>query len=135
MSDGISIDGIDQSKKEKLTESLRAGYPNRGIYFTGSDCSLWTLDEDGNHIKIKEGQSEVFVDQDVLDAGRDISSESIRIYHYGEGRKIVIKEPKVLYIKKGGTGHRILTKHGAGFWVPVNVWHYITWEASDGVRF
>lgn len=65
----------------------------------------------------------------------DISNETWREYVYKDGHIYRIENPQLLFIKDGGTGHRVIDKAGTVHWVPVNVWHAIRWQSPDGVSF
>lgn len=58
---------------------------------------------------------------------KDISHESWREYVYENGTVYRIENPLILYLREGGTGHRVLDGAGITHWVPVNVWHCIRW--------
>jgi hypothetical protein len=58
---------------------------------------------------------------------KDISHESWREYVYEDGKVYRIENPVTLYLREGGTGHRVLDKTGVTHWVPVNTWHCIRW--------
>jgi hypothetical protein len=65
----------------------------------------------------------------------DISEELWREYDYGD-RVYRIEAPIKLFLKDGGTGHRVLDSKGVTHWCPVNVWHCIRWESpAKPVRF
>ena len=66
----------------------------------------------------------------------DISTEQWREYDYGNGRVYRIETPVTLYIKEGGSGHRILDKEGVTHWVPVNCHYCLRWYApAEPVSF
>lgn len=58
-------------------------------------------------------------------------TEDWREYDYGNGNIYHIKEPRELFIKEGGTGHRIVDAYGVTHWCPINTWHVIRWYAPD----
>ena len=61
----------------------------------------------------------------------DISAESGRTYEYPDGSSKTIKSPITLFIKEGGTGHRILDDKGVVHWVPVNERYFLSWKPKD----
>ena len=59
---------------------------------------------------------------------KDINEESWREYVYEDEKVYRIENPLMLYIREGGSGHRVLDKEGVTHWVPINVWHCIRWQ-------
>jgi hypothetical protein len=70
-------------------------------------------------------------------AGADISNERQRVYTYPGGHRIIIDEPKTLWVKPplpggvGGGSHRVLTKSGHGIYITYG-WLSIEWSVHDG---
>lgn len=60
----------------------------------------------------------------------DISIELWREYHYKDST-YRIEKPLKLYIKEGGSGHRVVDADGITHWCPVNIWHCIRWYAPE----
>lgn len=60
----------------------------------------------------------------------DISTEDWREYVYKDN-SYRIEKPIKLYIREGGTGHRVLDAAGVTHWVPINIWHVIKWSAPE----
>jgi len=59
----------------------------------------------------------------------DISLEGWREYEYLESGKIYrINNPETLFIKEGGTGHRIRDVEGVVHWCPINILYIIRWS-------
>lgn len=61
----------------------------------------------------------------------DISDELWREYIYNDGLKYRIEAPQKLFIKDGGTGHRVLDTAGIVHWVPINTWFAIRWAPKN----
>lgn len=58
----------------------------------------------------------------------DISKEEWREYHStATGCTYHINKPVKLFIREGGTGHRVLDAAGIAHWVPVNPYTIIRW--------
>ena len=62
---------------------------------------------------------------------KDITSEEWREYEYSDGFVYRIESPKILYLKEGATGHRILDIYGVVHWVPINKIHVLRWRAAS----
>ena len=65
----------------------------------------------------------------------DISDELWREYEYLDVttsyKGYHIENPVALFIKEGGTGHRIIDAEGVVHWIPVNIPHVIRWKPKN----
>lgn len=63
----------------------------------------------------------------------DISSELSRTYHYSNGTRFKISDPRKLYLKQDdqGDSHRVITKEGEVFY-PARGWIALSWMPVDG---
>jgi hypothetical protein len=67
-------------------------------------------------------------------AWTDISTETVRTYHYGNGFNLNVPAPKLLNIQTssmGGHSHRIQTQDGKGIYIAPG-WVAISWSVAEG---
>jgi hypothetical protein len=71
-----------------------------------------------------------------MEPGKDLTTEEWREYEFG-GRVYRIEHPKVLYVRPGGTTHRIVDSVGITHCVPAPGQGdcVLRWKASPPVSF
>lgn len=82
-----------------------------------------------NYVSVSKLTIEDFKNESGLDF-TDISSESVRRYHYKGGEVIEIAGPLMLNVSRSG-GHRIFDENGVSSYIPKG-WIRLSWVSKNG---
>ena len=84
---------------------------------------------DANYLSVSKLTADDFRNESGLDF-TDISTESVRRYHYKGGETVEIPGPLMLNVSRSG-GHRIFDENGVSHYIPKG-WIHLSWVAKPG---